>query len=284
MLHIQSIVAILSCLIGFSAYAFPLPQGSFAELSFTTNASTSQYDFEGIVALSNCSGSLVRFEHSRDTENALVFTNGHCLEFGFAQPGEVITHRPSSRTFNVFNSAAQILGRVQATEVVYSTMTNTDLTIYKLKETYGDILAKYNVHALTLASQHPQETMPIEVISGYWRKGYSCAIDGFVSELKESDWTFVDSIRYSRPGCETIGGTSGSPILLAGSRTVVGINNTGNEDGMKCTMNNPCEVDSNGQVHYEQGLSYGQETYWVYSCLNERNELDLALKDCQLPH
>lgn len=284
MLNIQTLITTLSLLIGLSAHAFPLPRGSFADLSFQTQTTTSSYDFEGIVALSNCSGSLVRFDHSRDGDNALVFTNGHCLEFGFAEPGQVVSHKASKRTFNVLSTSAQVLGQVQATEVVYSTMTNTDLTVYKLKETYGEILAKYKVHAMTLSSEHPAVNMPIEVISGYWRKGYSCAIDGFVSELKESDWTFVDSIRYSRPGCETVGGTSGSPIVLAGSRTVIGINNTGNEDGMKCTMNNPCEVDQNGQVHYEQGLSYGQETYWVYTCLNEQNEIDLTRKDCKLPH
>jgi V8-like Glu-specific endopeptidase len=283
MLKPQLLISVLSLFLGLSASAFPLPKVNFSELSFDPMAAVG-YDFEGIMALSNCSGSLIRFENSKDTDKALVFTNGHCLESGFAGPGEVVSHQASNRTFNVLGSTAQVLGRVQATEVVYSTMTNTDLTIYQLKETYAEIKTKFNVRPLTLSSEHPTSGMPIEVISGYWRKGYRCSVESFIPQLKEDAWTFVDSIRYSRPGCETIGGTSGSPIVLAGSRTMIGINNTGNEDGEKCTMNNPCEVDSNGQISYQQGLSYGQETFWVYSCLNSGNQLDLTLKDCKLPH
>jgi V8-like Glu-specific endopeptidase len=135
-----------------------------------------------------------------------------------------------------------------------------------------------------LASKHPALTEPIQVISGYWSRGYACAIEAFVPQLKEDRWTSEDSIRYSRPGCETIGGTSGSPIIQASNRSVIGVNNTGNEDGEKCTMNNPCEVDGNGNITFQQGYSYGQETYWVYSCLNQYNELDLGVASCLLPH
>ena len=274
----------MSLFLGLSAQAFPLPQGSLAEMSFRTPLLNSTYDFEGIIDLSNCSGSLIRLDNSKDSDQALVFTNGHCLESGFTEPGQVVTHQASTRRMNLLNTKAQIAGVVQATEVIFSAMTNTDLTIYRLKETYADIESKYKIRPLTLASSHPTLNMPIEVISGYWRKGYSCAIESFVPQLKEANWTFTDSIRYSHPGCETIGGTSGSPILLSGSATVIGINNTGNEDGEKCTMNNPCEVDSNGQISYEMGVSYGQQTYWVYSCLNSQNDIDLKTPGCQLPH
>ena len=158
------------------------------------------------------------------------------------------------------------------------------MTLYKVKETYAEIKAKYNINAMTLSSAHPSIGDQMEVISGYWYRGYSCNIEAFINTLKEDQWTMNDSIRYSRPGCLVIGGTSGSPIVAKGTRIVIGINNTGNESGRKCTMNNPCEIDEKGNIKAERGFSYGQQTYWVYSCLNQYNEVDLSVPGCLLPH
>lgn len=283
----MSSVRVLFFLISLSfsgaAMAFPLPQGDLSHLSFHTQF-TANYDFEGIVSLSNCSASLVRFETSKETDQALVFTNGHCVEVGFLEPGEVISGQTSTRSMHLLTPQAILAGVVRATKIVYSTMTDTDLTIYELRETYAEIKEKFHIDPLLLSPEHPQVGMPMEVISGYWKKGYSCQIEAFIPQLLEADWTFSDSIRYSRPGCETIGGTSGSPIVLAGSRTMIGVNNTGNEDGGRCTMNNPCEVDADGKISFQKGYSYGQQTYWVYSCLNSANQLDLQKEGCQLPH
>jgi len=227
---------------------------------------------------------LIQLEGVSDANQALVLTNGHCLEGGFSNPGQFKYKQPSSRTFTLLKSDATNAGRVTATEVVYSTMTGTDVTIYKLRETYADIKAKFGIRPLTLSSQHPTTGTSMEVISGYWKRGYSCAVEAFIPQLKEAGWVMTDSIRYSRPGCETIGGTSGSPILQAGTKTVIGINNTGNEDGQRCTMNNPCEVDKEGHISFTQGYSYGQQTYQIYTCLTATNEIDLSVSGCQLLH
>lgn len=245
---------------------------------------TAEYNFEGIIALSNCSGALIRLENSRETDFAMIMTNGHCLEGGMPQAGEVIYGRASKRTFRLYDASNRMVdGRLIATQIIYSTMTKTDLTLYKLNETYADIQAKYNVRPLTLSSQRPQLSDSVEVISGYWNRGYSCQIEAFIPTLKEDNWIMKDAIRFSRPGCNTIGGTSGSPILLAGTRTVIGVNNTGNDGGHKCRMNNPCEIDEAGNINAYRGYAYGQQTYWVYSCLNSLNELDLAKPGCLLP-
>ncbi len=266
-----------------TAHAFPmLKRGQTTEnlpLSFTTS-----YNFEGIVALDDCSGSLVRLETSLDTDPALVMTNGHCLETGMPAAGTFVSNQPSSREIDLFDSGANTVASLIASEVVYSTMTKTDVTIYKLTETYADIASKYNVHALTLASHHPALNAPIDVISGFWKRGYTCSIELFVNTLKEDQWTMVDSMRYSRPGCDTIGGTSGSPVVMSGTRTMIGINNTGNENGEQCTMDNPCEVDASGNITAIKGYSYGQETNLIYTCVNKNREIDLTVPGCQLPH
>ena len=275
-------IVVLGLFAASAAQALPLPKAGMTAESLPANF-TADYNFEGIVALSNCSGSLIRLENSRDTDKALILTNGHCLETGMPDMGEVVYGKPSSRTFRLYDAKNNGVGRLTATEIVYSTMTKTDMTIYKLRETYADILSKYKVNALTLSSAHPSVQDPIEVISGYWNRGYACSIEAFIPTLKEDQWTMNDSIRYSRPGCNTIGGTSGSPIIKAGTRTVIGVNNTGNESGYKCTMNNPCEIDEAGNTKAYRGYSYGQETFWVYSCLNQYNELDLSVAGCMLP-
>ncbi len=265
------------------AYALPLPyEKEMLELptSFTTN-----YNFEGIVKLSNCSGSLFKFENASDTDFGLILTNGHCLGGSFLQPDQFVFRKTASRSFGLLNPAGtSVIGTVYANRIEYGTMTLTDLSVYRLTETYAQIFQKYNIRPLVMASERAAEGTAMDVISGYWQRGYSCYVERFVNLLKEDSWTWKESLRYSRPGCETIGGTSGSPIVVSGGRTIIGVNNTGNEDGQKCTMNNPCEVDENGNIIFEQGVSYGQQTYWLYYCLNEKSEIDVTIQGCLLPH
>src|SRR5262245_58779387 len=59
----------------------------------------------GTVSLSNCSGSVIRFPNSADSDPALVLSNGHCLETGFPDPGEVIVGQSSSRPFGLLNAS-----------------------------------------------------------------------------------------------------------------------------------------------------------------------------------
>lgn len=269
-----------------SSTAYALPVGSFDALKTkprNIESLAQEYDFNGIVKLSNCSGSIVRLAGAPDTAPAIAMTNGHCLGGnykGMLAPGEVVVGRPISRSMRVYNKNTGLVP-VKATKVLYATMTKTDLTLFELKETYGELEAK-GVDSFDLDGMRPMIGVSIDVVSGYWDRGYRCNIDGFVFQLRESDWTMSDSIRYSNLGCNTIGGTSGSPIIQTGTRIVIGINNTGNESGEKCTMNNPCEVDERGQVTVKEKASYGQQTFNVYSCLTPDFRIDLTLPNCSL--
>ncbi|PBC84779.1 MULTISPECIES: serine protease [unclassified Streptomyces] len=239
-------------------------------------------DFAGTVALSNCSGSVVRMPTSQSNDPALVMSNGHCLESGMPGAGEVIVDQPSSRSFTLLNKSAGRAGTIRATKVVYATMTDTDVTLYQTSSTYAQIEQKYGIKPLELATGHPAKGAAISVVSGYWKKIYSCNIDGFVPTLKEGEWTWKDSVRYT-PQCKTIGGTSGSPVIDNATGKVAAINNTGNEDGEKCTVNNPCEVDENGNVTVHQGTNYAEETYGIPKCFGAGNKLDLSAAGCALP-
>ncbi|MFF7096817.1 trypsin-like peptidase domain-containing protein [Streptomyces rubradiris] len=239
-------------------------------------------DFAGTVSLSNCSGSVIRFPGSADTDPALVLTNGHCLETGMPSAGQVITGQSSSRTFGLLNSAGTKIATLRANQIVYSTMTDTDVTIYRTTTTYAAIKSSYGISPLTVQDTHPVAGTAIKVVSGYWKRIYSCNVDGFVYRLKEGDWTFKDSVRYTS-ACNTIGGTSGSPVIDATTGKVVAVNNTGNEDGQRCTMNNPCEVDASGNVTVRQGINYAQQTYNIPACFTTGNRLNLSAAGCTLP-
>lgn len=238
--------------------------------------------FAGTVALSNCSGSVVRTPQSQPDDPALVLSNGHCLESGFPRAGEVIVDQPSSRTFTLLGADAEELGTLQADQLSYATMTDTDISLYRTTVTYAEIESKYHVRALLLDPRHPRKNTEITVTSGYWKKQYKCSVDGFVNRLEEFWWTWKDSVRYT-PACQTIGGTSGSPVIDDHTGRVIAVNNTGNEDGEQCTLNNPCEVDRKGRITVRQGTNYAQETYGIVPCLVAGSELDLSRKGCELP-
>ncbi|MFE0105469.1 trypsin-like serine peptidase [Streptomyces sp. NPDC059009] len=239
-------------------------------------------DFAGTVALSNCSGSVVRTPQSQAGDPALVLSNGHCLETGFPTAGEVIVNRPSTRTFKLLNGAANQVATLKASKISYATMTDTDISLYQLTSTYGQIEKKYGIKALELESKHPVQGRPITVVSGYWKKTYACDIDGFVYRMKEGEWTWKDSVRYTS-ACQTIGGTSGSPVIDRTTGKVTAVNNTGNEDGERCTLNNPCEVDENGKVTVRKGINYAQETYLIVPCVGPKSVIDLKRPGCVLP-
>lgn len=240
-------------------------------------------DFTGIVALSNCSGSLVRVPGAADTDPALVLSNGHCLDGGMPSNGQVIKNQPSSRTFTLLNpSGTGSLGTLRATTMLYGTMTDTDVSLYKLSSTYAQIKQSYNTPALEMQLEHPTDGADLRVVSGYWKRIYSCKLDGFAYRVRESEWTWKDSLRYTS-ACNVIGGTSGSPVIDAGTGKVIGANNTINENGQRCTLNNPCEVDESGQVTVRPNIGYAQQTYILAACIAPGTVLDLNRPGCEVP-
>ena len=272
------------------AFAMPLgqeddgAQQALPEIPFTgLERTTKEVDFTATVALNNCSGSLIRFKNSKPTDKITVLTNGHCYEGGFLDPGEVAVDKPSSRSFRVLQPDGRgTVVTLRAERLVYATMTGTDMALYQVGKTYGELSRENGVEALVLSDRRPEAGDPMRVVSGYWKRIYACDIDGFIPTLREGSWTFTDSIKYTQPGCKTIGGTSGSPVVNAETKEVIGVNNTGNESGDRCTLNNPCEVDAGGNVIVEKGAAYGQQTYQVYSCLAADNSLDLSKSGCTL--
>lgn len=241
------------------------------------------YDFNGIAKLSNCSGSLIKFSGQSEDSQAIMMTNGHCIQNkgrGFLKAGEVVSNRKVNYKAELYNNNTELVP-VKSSKLIYATMTNTDVAYYELDQTYAE-LSDLGVDSFELDTFMPLLGTKIDIVSGYWDRGYRCHIDGFIFALREGDWTFTNSIRYADKGCDTIGGTSGSPIIETATRKVVGINNTGNRDGGTCTLNNPCEQNQDGEIQVML-RSYGQQTYNVYSCLTVDFQIDLTIEGCTLP-
>ncbi|MCX2969156.1 serine protease [Streptomyces sp. JHD 1] len=238
----------------------------------------------GTVALSNCSGALVRMPHSRPADTALVLTNGHCVESRVPRPGEVVTAAPSRRAFTLLDVEGRALGTLRAAHLAYATVTGTDVALYRLTDTYAQITGRYGpqAHPRTLDADRPSAGTAIDVPSGYWKHVYRCAIDGFVPVLREGPWTMTDSLRYTR-SCATVGGTSGAPVVDRATGQVVGVNSTGNDGGGRCAVHNPCEVAADGRVSVRQGTNYGQQTYLLTRCVTTGNALVLHAPGCTLP-
>ncbi|MBW8482845.1 S1 family peptidase [Actinomadura parmotrematis] len=238
--------------------------------------------FAGTVALDNCSGALVRGPHAADGDAALVLTNGHCLEGGMPPAGAVVADRPSARAFRLLDAAGtRTVATLRATRLVYATMTGTDVALYRLGVSYGAVRHRYGIAALPLAVRPPSAGTAIRIASGYWRKAYRCRIDGIVHRLREGEWTWSNAIRYG-PACATVHGTSGAPIVDEATGEVVGVNNTGNDDGERCTLNNPCEVDERGAVTVRRGVNYGEQTAPLARCLGGDGAV-VPGRGCALP-
>jgi len=237
-------------------------------------------DLTATIALSNCSASLVRYPTSVDTDRAMMLTNGHCLPT-MPSAGQVIINSSASRSGTLLSPSGASLGTVQADKVLYGTMTGTDVALYQLTDTFASITSKYATTALTISDTHPVDGSSMFIPSSYWKQTWNCSINGFVDTLREDEWTWHDSLRYSS-GCNTTHGTSGSPIVDATTKKVVGINNTGNDDGAMCTLNNPCEVAADGTTTATKGQSYGEETYWFTTCLGTGRVIDLNVSGCLL--
>ena len=237
-------------------------------------------DLTSTIALDDCSASLVRFPASVAGDRAMMLTNGHCLAT-MPPYGQVIQNVSASRSGTLLDGAGNSLGTVQADKVIYATMTGTDVALYELTDTYGSISSKYGATALTVNDAHPTDGASMYIPSSYWKQVWNCSVNGFVPTLREDQWTWHDSLRYSS-GCNTTHGTSGSPIIDSASGRIVGINNTGNDDGEMCTLNNPCEVAADGSTTATKGQSYGEETYWFTTCLNSSRAIDLTVPGCLL--
>lgn len=265
-----------------AASAFAVKQAPYANpLVARSLKSISAIDFEGIVKLSGCSGSLVTFKGAPKTNKAIVMTNGHCLPI--SAPGQVVVNQPTKPTSVGLFDANKKLNKLPLSRVIYATMTDTDVTFYESTMTYAEVEKQFNTQAFTLNDELVRLGTNIEVVSGYWEISTICEAEAIAPILREDVFVWKNAIRYSSK-CMTKGGYSGSPVVELNTRTVVGLHNTGNNGKLDCSENNPCEQDDAGVLIFrELNRRYAQQVFQFYGCLNEKYEIDLKVAGCSVP-
>ncbi|WP_062429882.1 trypsin-like serine protease [Herbidospora daliensis] len=232
----------------------------------------------GSVNLGECVGSVVRTAASRPGDPALLLTNGHCVEGERPAPGRALVDRPADRLVPIADRHGYPKVTAHAKRLVYATMTGTDIALYRLDRTYAQLAAKgAKVFRLTSTPVRAGDRLSL----AYTTRRMKCTAEAVVGQLREGGYRQRNAIRYATAeDCAPGHGTSGS-ALLAGD-TVVGVHNTHNESGARCTDDNPCEVGPHGTVTSVQGRSYGQQVYPITACLTTGSRLDLSRRGCTL--
>lgn len=278
----HSLFLLVFCWAYSSAQAIERPPNFFASDFEPFAESSAAVDFTSILMSSNCSGAIVRFPSSLGTDHAMALTNGHCVSN--LRENQVLVNHPVTPTrFNLLKrDGTGVATSFTSDRVLYATTRFTDVGLYELHEIFDEIEKGSGMKALTLSNKRPTEGRPIALVSGYWKKIETCAIQKLIFTLQEEPYTWKDSIRYS-PGCNSRPGASGSPIIDLELGEIVGVNNTHSEDGIPCSDDRPCEIDESGNIEMPLGKSYAQQTYWLTTCLNSKNGIDLSVPGCLLP-
>lgn len=251
----------------------------------------------GTVKIGSCSGSAIRGAQSRPGDRVLVLTNGHCVD-PRPQPGEVLAPRTAAQTVLFMGDSGDPVLRTKTTDLLYATMTDTDLAVYRTELTYAD-LDRSGVRTFALADQVPAPGQQLRLMSGTWQRSFACTVDMTAGALNEGGYTQRNAIRYRNSDtCEPGGGTSGSPLLDVEGK-IAGLHNTSayrkqpGEDQLPpearmpepaaCAENNPCEIGADGTGKVVEGAHYGQQLMGLNACLDKGSRLDLNRSGCLLP-
>ena len=214
----------------------------------------------GMASLS-CSGVVVRLGNDPDAQ-AVLLSNGHCYDM--LEPDSFVADQPYERNVSLFRQDNQ-RKPYRADHLLYATLTGTDVSLMRLNATYRQLAAS-GIDSYEIASEPAKPGDAIIVASGYFASTQRCSIDKIVYQLRESRWQWRDA--YKLRGCRADHGMSGSPLVSVATHKIVGVLNTGNDDGEQCTFNNPCEVDAAGRIVVEQGSAYAQRVDAIPGCVD----------------
>ncbi|MCK9824728.1 serine protease [Nocardioides cavernae] len=252
-----------------------------SSVALAAPASAADDRFTGTARLPGCSGSVVRWAPARPTDPAVVITNGHCVRSPFLGAREVLVDQRQWRRIELLEADGGVALTVRGVHLRYASMYRTDLAVYELRETYAE-LAAGGVTPLELAVEGPSRGDRIRIPSGYWGEQRACTTTGTVHRLHERAWDWWDSIRLpARDGCAIRGGYSGSPIVSRATGEVVGIANTGYVGGRRC-IDSACEEDRRGTVVMRKDMNYGQQTWWLTTCVGADRRFSLETPGCRL--
>jgi hypothetical protein len=174
---------------------------------------------------------------------------------------------------------------VGSDELLYATMTDVDLAIYRVTESYEKIERRTGARPLKLAGGAPPPAgVKVRLPTSWHQRNLPCATDGTVSQLREGPWTWRGVLRLTTD-CNAPGGASGSPIVREDTDEIVAVLGTVYDDtGPACSVMNPCEIDEKGAVSVPyKGRPYAHFVHGLHACFDAHGELDLTAAGCPLP-
>jgi hypothetical protein len=255
--------------------------GSMFLVGPSAHAATDTGRFAGTARLPGCSGAVVRWPAALDTDRAVVISNGHCVRSPFLGAREVLVDQRRWMRIDLLDGAGEVATTVRGVRLQYAAMYRTDVSVLQLRETYAD-LAEAGVTPLSLATEGPSRGDEVRIPSGYWREQRACTTTGTAYRLHEREWDWWRSIRLpALDGCAIRGGYSGSPIVDRTTGEVVGVANTGYAGGRRC-IDSACEENRRGVVRMVRNMNYGQQTWWLNTCLGADRRFDLEAPGCRL--
>ena len=256
---------------------------------------------KGTVSMSGkfvCSASLVTLKGRSNSAPALVLSAGHCSDRGSIQipvgqkilaapdAGEVLYRLTDGRllTLETGNAAAPRTC-VEAEEIVYGTMTDADILLLRLTETYDQIEARTGVKPFVISQggSVPNGT-PARSPSSLFQDDRECVVEETVEKLKEHRWLWGPVMRLGLT-CDLPHGQSGAPVLRLDSNEVIGVMGTASDgNAVPCELNNPCLVKADGAFSpavKDQG--YAHFVHQFYTCLDSKRNISLDVPGCLLP-
>lgn len=250
----------------------------------------------GTIEMGNCSGAVIRGARTQPQDHVLVLTNGHCVN---ARPNAAESIGPIQEMHNVIvlSQDGNAAVRAKSTDLVYATMTGTDLAVYRLDINYAD-LAGRGIRVFEIADNTPRIGQKFQLLSGIWQKGVSCTIDAIVPVLREGGYVQRRALRYKKNAeCDPGAGTSGSP-LVGNDGAIFAIHNTStfdihdydrlppqarSDEPEICAEGNACEVRPSGATETIAGMRYGQQLLGLGECLDSGSQLNFEQPGCLLP-
>jgi hypothetical protein len=248
---------------------------SFIISTFSIAAATP--DLNGMVA-NKCSGSIVNIGR-KDSDYAVVLTNGHCMRERILPPDSYVKDEKYVRSdIAVFNNKNKLIP-IQPRSILYGTMEGGDIGLIEVSITYKR-LKDLGIKVFELSKENSKPGEELFAASGFWKASQICTFDHNVYQILEGNYKWANAMAMSE-SCKIKGGWSGSPLVSKTSDQIVGVLNTVNESGERCTLNNPCEKDRRGNIIAIKDRAYGISTAVIWTCL-ANGKVDLNKTGCKL--
>lgn len=246
-----------------------------------------------------CSGAFMTFADRRGSSRALVLASGHCAGQGAAKiarkdgtftnildVGEVLTRVADDRWLTLETGRSdEPRVCVKSDEIVFASLTDTDIMILQLTETYEQIESRTGLKALLVSRDTIfRDGLDVHVPSSLFQIAEQCQVEATVEKIKEDRWLWSPVIRMGRECSLLPHGASGAPVIRLDTTEIIGVFGTASDaNAAPCELNNPCEVRSDGTTRPgTQSQGYAHFVHKLYTCLDSDRSIDLSVQGCLL--